>query len=60
MHEHDEYSWWICDGRNIPIAKVCDTCEAEVMAEIRLRYRPEIVDSCYDESDVDEPIDYDY
>lgn len=47
-------SWWEVDGRNIPLARVCDKCYDAVMA----RYRPKILDH-YNESDVDEPIEGD-
>jgi hypothetical protein len=41
-----EDSYWTYDGRGIPLARVCDKCEAATLA----RYRP-------DETDVDEPIE---
>jgi hypothetical protein len=50
-----EDSYWVKDGRGIPLAKVCDKCIDEVLSQ----YNP-VVLGYYNESDVDEPIDEDY
>lgn len=47
-----EPSWWVNDGRGIPLARVCDRCKSEKLKQ----YRPEIM-RWYDESDVGEQIE---
>ena len=47
-----EPSWWVNDGRGIPLARVCDRCTSEKLKQ----YRPEIM-RWYDESDVGEQIE---
>ena len=48
---HRDDSWWEYDARGIPLARVCDTCEKEVLS----KYRPEVLtDSNYY---ADEPIE---
>ena len=32
-------SWWVNDARGIPIGRVCEKCEEEVLS----RYRPEVL-----------------
>ena len=50
---HEEGSFILHDARGIPVARVCDRCEAHVIA----RYRPEIfTDASYE---ADEPIEAD-
>lgn len=49
-----EPSWWVYDGRGIPLCRVCDKCLDEKLS----RYRPKILGH-YDENDVDEPIESD-
>jgi hypothetical protein len=50
-----EDSYWVKDGRGIPLAKVCDKCIDEVLSQ----YNP-VVLGHYNESDIDEQIDEDY
>jgi hypothetical protein len=50
-HTRDE-SWWEYDAQGIELARVCDNCRSEKLAQ----YRPEILRG-YDQSDVDEPIE---
>lgn len=47
-------SYWLNDAQGIPVARVCQRCEAAVKA----RYRPEIFTG-YSQRDVDEPIESD-
>lgn len=47
-----EPSWWVNDGRGIPLARVCDRCKSEKLK----KYRPEIM-RWYNESDVGERIE---
>ena len=47
-----EPSWWVNDGRGIPLARVCDRCKSEKLKQ----YRPDIM-RWYDESDVCEQIE---
>ena len=40
MSEHDKSnSWWAHDARGIPLARVCDECEDQVLS----RYKPEVL-----------------
>lgn len=48
-----EYPEPIYDGRGIYLCKACDQCRKKRLAA----FRPEIVNECYDQSDVDEPIE---
>ena len=45
-------SWWVNDAQGIPLARVCEKCEAERLK----KYRPEILTG-YTQLDVDEPIE---
>lgn len=47
-----EPTWWVNDGRGIPLARVCNKCAKEKLS----KYRPEILRR-YSQADVDEPID---
>lgn len=47
-----EPTWWVNDGRGIPLARVCNKCAKEKLST----YRPEILRR-YSQADVDEPID---
>lgn len=47
-----EFAYWINDGHGIPLAKVCDECEAKTLK----KYRPDILG----QYECDEPIDADY
>jgi len=51
----DKETWWVNDGRGIPLCKVCEDCEEQKLS----KYRPEIL-THYTEADVDEAIDPDY
>lgn len=60
-NHHDEEgdplpgTWIETDGRGIPVGRVCDHCVESVLS----KYRPEIVNRWYSDSDVDEPIEGD-
>ena len=45
----NENSWWEYDARGIPLARVCDQCEKEVLS----RYRPEVLTDSQYEADED-------
>ena len=47
-------SWWAKDGQGIPLARVCDECEADKLK----KYRPEVLGQ-YTQADVDEQIEPD-
>jgi hypothetical protein len=53
--ESPDFSWWLNDGRGIPLCKVCSDCEEEHKG----KYRPEIILGYYNENDVDEAIEPD-
>jgi hypothetical protein len=52
---HTKYdgSYWVNDGRGIPLARVCSKCREAKLS----RFRPEIVNKYYSQADVDEPIE---
>lgn len=50
-----ENSWWVYDGRGIPLCRVCSKCEKTRLS----KYRPKILNG-YDQNDVNEPIEEDY
>ena len=52
--ESNNDTWWVYDGRGIPLCKVCDDCEEQKLK----RYRPEVLGH-YSEADVDEAIESD-
>jgi len=47
-------SWWLLDGRGIPLCRVCPVCQKEKLA----RYNPVILEY-YTQADVDEQIEED-
>jgi hypothetical protein len=46
-------SFWVKDGRGIPLARVCPKCRKQQLS----KFRPEIVNKPYTQNDVDEPIE---
>ena len=48
------YSYWIYDGYNIPLKRVCDNCEKEAIK----KFRPDIMEHYETSEDIESDIDF--